>query len=246
MNRWWKSDSEYDHPMVVKARADVDDALARAENSRRAIEAVRHDWLMEHGGCVSCDNKGTIRYRPTLDYMNEYETMTCSSCEGRKPVEEPKFIDPTDPEAASRACAAYEAMKAAERAVSIERGKIVRVIKGRKVAKGTTWRVTTTGDGNYGPYCHLESLDRKQGATFVSLENVQVDVEASRAEEATRVVSYRVEFTEPDGQPSHYECQNRAHADREIADLRRRNCSDIVLLAGYHDSERMRLVFKAV
>lgn len=52
------------------------------------------------------------------------------------------------------------------------RGDVVRVVRGRKVPIGTVCRVTSYGTGDYGPYVHLESLDRSQGWRYVSPANL--------------------------------------------------------------------------
>lgn len=65
------------------------------------------------------------------------------------------------------------------------RGDRVEVYKGRKVPKGT-YRVVSTGSGQYGPFCTLDSLDNKDRYNFVSTDNCRrVDylspIEASKA-----------------------------------------------------------------
>jgi hypothetical protein len=47
--------------------------------------------------------------------------------------------------------AAYEAEQARERRLQITKGKVVKVVKGRKVAKGTTGLVFWEGNNGYGP-----------------------------------------------------------------------------------------------
>ncbi len=58
----------------------------------------------------------------------------------------------------------------------IKVGKRVLVIKGRKVARGTTWYVASAGSGNYGPYVHLSSERNGMGeyVKYVNPDNLEV------------------------------------------------------------------------
>jgi hypothetical protein len=76
----------------------------------------------------------------------------------------------------SLAGAVHARDRAVREASKIVRGARVLVVKGRKVKKGTEWYVYRTGNGQYGPYCHLskERAGMGEAVQFVSTDNLQV------------------------------------------------------------------------
>lgn len=56
---------------------------------------------------------------------------------------------------------------------TVRQGKLVEVVKGRKVPKGRDYWVSYVGEGDYGPYANLRSKEGK-AYSFVSLGNLEV------------------------------------------------------------------------
>lgn len=71
--------------------------------------------------------------------------------------------------------AIYNHNKAVAEGQKIVRGCRVRVVRGRKVKKGTEWFVHTMGNGDYGPYVHLAQNMNGVGefVRYVNPENLE-------------------------------------------------------------------------
>jgi hypothetical protein len=65
---------------VIRAR--IEEVRAEMAAERAAYNAARSDWMQDNGYCLRCGGKGCYRFRPTLDYMNEFETADCPDCGG--------------------------------------------------------------------------------------------------------------------------------------------------------------------
>jgi hypothetical protein len=76
----------------------------------------------------------------------------------------------------SLAAAVHDRDRAVREAGKLVKGARVRVVKGRKVKKGTEWYVYRVGESQYGEYCHLSSGRAGMGEAvqFVSTDNLQV------------------------------------------------------------------------
>lgn len=140
------------------------------------------------GGCRCCNGRGTFRYRPTLDYMNEWYEMGCIyTPESRNPDGSYRGdgfrIDPAAPYCTEQTRAAtllllcytdgqkvkltalrseIDSLKSQEaRLAAVSEPKVdhmVRVYKGRKVPLGD-YQCVKAGDGQYGPWLLLRASD---------------------------------------------------------------------------------------
>jgi hypothetical protein len=59
----------------------------QADKEWKAYSTIKQDWMLDHGYCLACKARGCRRYRPTLDFMNEYETVDCEACNATGRVE---------------------------------------------------------------------------------------------------------------------------------------------------------------
>jgi hypothetical protein len=144
--------------------------LAVHELEQQALKVATDAWL-EAGGCESCRGSGELA-PATVDY----DAVPCRKCRGpeshtpageraraaghapmlgayRLGQEDPFMIVPLPPqvgEARARLRQVEAAYGWCKRAATPEKGKQVRVYKGRKVPVGTTGTCIWIGNGNYG------------------------------------------------------------------------------------------------
>lgn len=155
-------------------------AIDAVQEARKVDETVRKDWMQDNDICADCEGKGTIRYRPTLDYMNEFVTTECDSCKGTghiscqgKPIDilnvfpmSQEYCDAV--EVMNRASKKYRTVQEIEKN---PRGHTVRVVSGRKVPIGTIGRVFWVGENQWGVSVGIET---PEGRKFTAITNVRV------------------------------------------------------------------------
>jgi hypothetical protein len=155
----------------AKAVADV-----RAKYAGRvvAIECYYHDGLCDYGTKVLDDNGNIVDGPGFMD-----------SC--RLVVDAPaSIVNAYNAEVAAKARAAREAAakakaerEAAEELVTVRRGKVVKVVRGRKIPKGTLGACFWVGESKYGWRVGIELADGSR--EFTALCNVEVVNDLAKA-----------------------------------------------------------------
>lgn len=163
-----------------------------------ALKNAIADLKADNNLCERCGGKGGWRYRPTLDYMHEYEWETCKECDGvdrASSLEESLALPPDEAAdakklqelraefAKSQKLADGDWLPANSRYTPIIlgdqtprchllKGMVCTVYRGRKVKVGTTGQVFWSGIGSYGDRVGLR-VDGQADPVWVDARNVR-------------------------------------------------------------------------
>ena len=187
---------------VTSAQADLNSATEQLGRYVEELEARRQAEFDAAGGCERCRGRGWVVTWDTLDMMDggmatygpcpETEANPDAHGEGApfnhatgnkydrwnqsKPtLEQTEDEQKTRAQLGSAVDDARRTLQFAEHAATPALGKSVRVIKGRKVAKGTEGRVFWTGQDSYRPGAFRVGLETADGSrVFTAGTNVEV------------------------------------------------------------------------
>lgn len=187
------------HPKVTKLQKRYDEQGLLFSEIRRNLRAQLHDQWKEAGGCERCGGRGWIVVWDTLDSLsgcyaeygpcpNEKEGTCTASTVGADPgYYDAKYDnnrgerDPLDQHPLAIAILAPlmqtllrmgEELENAKHETIIRKGRNVKVVKGRKVPKGTVGTVFWVGVGEWGERVGLK--DEKETVHWTSADNVVV------------------------------------------------------------------------
>jgi len=171
-----------------QAVKDAEAAVDKAGND--LIPALRAEWILR-GGCDKCKGQGFTMEHFTLDYIaGEPVDCTCDRKAGLAPAYGSNGSSDTDPRI-TEALAPYRAtLRAAQVALGwltvVDKGVQVVVVKGRKVAHGTTGVVIWLGGSAYNNDVRLGIKDADGTVHWTAKSNVVVDADHADARAAAQ------------------------------------------------------------
>ena len=160
------------------ARTELDNANRALSEYRTAAQKAALARFVQAGGCPNCKGFGgfSTSYHDgdsVWDDCSRIRQGTCSK--GKLPPFQWTGIDGDDIEGMRLEDAAYLAtneVRRLERALTPDKGKLVKVFKGRKVPIGTTGRIFWIGDGTYGERVGIK--DDKGETHWTASSNIEV------------------------------------------------------------------------